>query len=53
MTPYYEIIDIGKSNLVTITKGGVPVTGCTPDPCQLYEPRSETRNVGVEITWVW
>ncbi|MCW8901793.1 MAG: hypothetical protein OQK75_13340 [Gammaproteobacteria bacterium] len=53
VSPYYEIIDIGKSNVVGITKGGVPVTGCVSDPCRIYEPRSETRNVGIELTWLW
>jgi len=61
VTPYYEIIDIGKSNAVALYKnGGVAVRGCnTKDPlypndqCKIYEPRSETRNVGIELMWVW
>ncbi len=53
ITPYYELIDIGRSNNVTITSNGTPVTGCNPDPCQLYEPRSETRNIGIEFNWKW
>lgn len=53
VSPYYEIINISKSNLVVLTQSGVPVTGCIPDPCQIYEPRSETRNVGIELTWLW
>ena len=53
VTPYYEMILIGKSNSVVITQSGVPVTGCMVDPCQLYEPRSETHNIGIDITWMW
>lgn len=53
VTPYYEYIDIGKSNSVVLTQAGIPVLGCTTDPCQIYEPRSETRNVGIEMTWFW
>lgn len=47
VTPYYEIIDIGRSNSVRLTSGGVPVSAT------IYEPRSETRNVGIEIMWLW
>lgn len=47
ITPYFEIIDIGKSNSVPLTQGGVS-TGFG-----ILEPRSETRNVGVEVTWLW
>lgn len=47
VAPYYELIDIGRSNDVRVTIGGVPTTTVT------HEPRSETRNVGVEVTWVW
>lgn len=53
VTPYYEMINIGKSNSVVITQSGVPVTGCIVDPCQLYEPRSETHNMGIDFTWIW
>ena len=47
VAPYYEIIDIGRSNNVRVTSGGVP-TGTV-----IYEPRSETRNIGIDVTWVW
>lgn len=47
VTPFYEIIDIGKSNSVRITSGGIP-TAIT-----IHEPRSETRNAGIEVTWLW
>jgi len=47
VTPYYEIIDIGKSNSAIVTVGGVPINRF------IQEPRSETRNVGIELTWVW
>lgn len=47
VTPYYEILDIGKSNTVTVTSGGVP------QGFAILEPRSETRNLGVELTWLW
>jgi len=47
VSPYYEIIDIGKSNSVSLTSGGAP-TGFI-----VFEPRSETRNVGIEVTWLW
>lgn len=47
VSPYYEIIDIGKSNVVRLTQGGVPTIFV------IWEPRSETRNVGIELTWLW
>ena len=47
VSPYYEIIDIGKSNSVRVTSDGVPIN------VTIHEPRSETRNVGIEITWTW
>ena len=47
LSPYYEILDIGKSNSVRVTADGVP-TDTT-----IHEPRSETRNMGIEITWLW
>lgn len=47
VTPYYEIIDIGKSNSAVVTIGGVPINRVT------HEPRSETRNIGIELTWLW
>lgn len=48
ITPYYEIIDIGISNSVPVTRNGVQVGGLIA-----WEPRSETRNVGIEVTWLW
>ena len=47
VAPYYEIIDIGKSNTVRLTSGGAATTTV------IYEPRSETRNIGINITWLW
>ena len=47
IAPYYEIIDIGKSNSVQVTSGGVPTA------IFIHEPRSETRNLGIELTWSW
>lgn len=47
VTPYYEIIDIGISNLVPLTINGVVQS------ISISEPRSETRNVGIELTWLW
>lgn len=47
ISPYYEIIDIGRSNNVRVTSGGVPTA------IVIYEPRSETRNLGIEVTWRW
>ena len=45
--PYYEIIDIGKSNSVRVYSGGAATTSI------IYEPRSETRNIGIELIWNW
>jgi hypothetical protein len=47
VAPYYEILDIGKSNSVRVTSDGVPTNTF------IHEPRSETRNVGIEIMWTW
>ena len=47
VTPYYEIIDIGKSNAVRVYSGGAATTSV------IYEPRSETRNFGIELLWNW
>ena len=47
ITPYYEMINIGKSNVVRATSGGLPTNYVT------WEPRSETHNIGIEITWLW
>jgi hypothetical protein len=47
VSPYYEMIDIGRSNDVRVTINGVPTTTL------VHEPRSETRNVGVEVSWLW
>ena len=47
VTPYYERINIGKSNTVRVTSGGVATA------TSIYEPRSETRNMGINITWLW
>ena len=54
ITPYYEIIDIGKSNTVLLTRNGTLVD-CNSDGYfdGAREPRSETRNVGIEITWLF
>ena len=46
-SPYYEILDIGKSNSVRVTVDGVPTNTV------IHEPRSETRNMGIEVTWRW
>ena len=48
VTPYYEIIDIGISNLVPVT-----IKGVQQGSSAVAEPRSETRNVGIELTWLW
>lgn len=45
--PYFEYIDIGKSNIVDETSGGVP-TGFV-----IWEPRSTTRNAGVMASIRW
>lgn len=47
VSPYYEMIDIGRSNNVRVSSNGVPTATV------IYEPRSETRNVGIELTWLW
>lgn len=47
ISPYYEIINIGRSNNVPVYSNGVPTA------IVIYEPRSETRNVGVEVSWAW
>jgi hypothetical protein len=47
VTPYYEIIDIGRSNNVRVSSNGVPTA------IVIYEPRSETRNIGIEVSWLW
>ena len=47
VTPFYEIIDIGKSNIVRVSSNGVPTA------TSILEPRSETRNVGIEVMWLW
>lgn len=47
VAPFYEIIDIGRSNDVRVTSGGIATTTF------IHEPRSETRNMGVEVTWLW
>jgi len=54
VTPYYEIIDIGKSNTVALTRNG-SLVDCDSDSYfdGALEPRSETRNVGINITWLW
>ena len=54
VSPYYEMIDIGKSNTVSLTRNG-SLVDCHSDGYYdgAYEPRSETRNIGIEITWLW
>lgn len=54
VSPYYEIIDIGKSNTVLLTRNGYPVD-CDGNGYLdgALEPRSETRNVGINVTWLW
>jgi len=54
VTPYYEIIDIGKSNIIALTRNG-NLVDCKLDGFYdgALEPRSETRNVGIELTWLW
>lgn len=47
VAPFYEIIDIGRSNDARVTSGGIATTTI------IHEPRSETRNIGVEVTWLW
>lgn len=51
--PYFEQWDIGKSNTVNLTENGVLVV--LPEcggVCGVLEPRSETRNFGVNIQLV-
>lgn len=54
VTPFYEIIDIGKSNTVSLTRNGNLIDD---DSNGFYdgvlEPRSETRNAGIEFIWSW
>ncbi|MEJ2142151.1 MAG: hypothetical protein P8Y24_07305 [Gammaproteobacteria bacterium] len=48
--PYFEKWDIGKSNVVNLTENGVLVV--LPEcggVCGVLEPRSETRNIGVNF----
>lgn len=47
VSPYYEMIDIGRSNNVRVTSNGIATASV------IYEPRSETRNVGIEVSWLW
>lgn len=47
VTPYYEIIDIGKSNSVRVLSGGAATTTV------VHEPKSNTRNIGIEFLWHW
>lgn len=54
ITPYYEIIDIGKSNTVYLSRNGALVDCDTNGFFDaVYEPRSETKNFGVELTWLY
>lgn len=54
VTPYYELIDIGKSNTIALRQNGNQVD-CHSDGYLdgAFEPRSETRNLGVNVTWLW
>ncbi len=54
ITPYYEIIDIGRSNTVFLTRNG-SLVDCDGNGFNdaVYEPRSETRNFGIEFSWQW
>jgi hypothetical protein len=54
VAPYYEIIDIGKSNMVALTRNG-SLVDCNLDGFfdGALEPRSETRNVGINVTLLW
>ncbi len=54
VTPYYEMIDIGKSNIISLTRNG-NLVDCDLDGFfdGALEPRSETRNIGIEFTWLW
>ena len=54
VTPFYEIIDIGKSNTVVLIRNGNLVDDNSDSFYDaILEPRSETRNVGIEFTWTW
>lgn len=54
VTPFYEIIDIGKSNTVALTRNGNLIDDNSDGFYDgVLEPRSETRNVGVEFIWSW
>ena len=44
--PYYEFWEIGKSETKPVTIGGIPT------PFVVWEPRSETNNVGVNLKLV-
>lgn len=51
--PYFEQWDIGKSNTVNLTVNGSVVTGCPGStPCGVLEPRSETRNLGINAQMI-
>ncbi|MDH5369086.1 MAG: hypothetical protein OEW99_03620 [Gammaproteobacteria bacterium] len=54
VAPYYEIIDIGKSNTVALTRNGSSAD-CNSDGFfdGAFEPRSETRNAGINVTLLW
>jgi len=54
VSPYYEVLDIGKSNTVMLTRNG-SLVDCNADGYfdGALEPRSETRNIGIEVTWLW
>jgi hypothetical protein len=43
ITPFYEQWDLGRSPEKTLTSNGVPVG------LHIFEPRSETRNIGISI----
>lgn len=47
ITPYYEMIDIGVSSYAPIVISGVKQN------FGAVEPRSKTRNIGIEFTWQW
>lgn len=54
VAPFYEVIDIGKSNIVALTRNGNLVDDNSDGFYDsALEPRSETRNVGIEFTWSW
>lgn len=54
IAPYYEVIDIGRSNTVALTRNGALVD-CDSNGFYdaAFEPRSATRNIGVSVTWLW